>query len=873
MLKSHRNPFSLHEETLKEIEIKFALKKELAAGRNGELFDVFDDSLTEEEAVALKFLYAYMPLSDLANYEGALFLRHVRATLRIRQQTAWGMQIPDSVFLYFVLPYRVNNENIEDIREMLFEELYPRVKGLSMTEAVLETNHWCHEKANYAGNDMRTASPLTLIRTALGRCGEQSTLAVAALRSIGIPARQVYTPRWAHCDSNHAWVEAWTDGKWHFLGACEPEPVLDQGWFRKPARRAMLVHTRVPSRYAGEEKVTFSRSWLSELNLLDHYAPNRTIAVQVQDEEGKPVQAKVDFQLYNFAELSTIVTLDTNEQGEATIDLGMGDVWIHAYNPEGHGYAKLNAALEAQAVIPLSPGESASVLDFAMTPPAELPDFRDDISPELIEANQKRVQEGARIRSSYEATFLQEQQAAELASQLGLPASAVWEVLRKARGNSHEIARFLSERTPSHGMWPLKLLESLRDKDLTDTFIPVLDDHLLHALPLKEQFDEQAFTEYVMCPRLHFEMLEPYRSFFRSELPAERQAACRARPQQLAEWIDSWFEVVEEYNFYKGMATPRGSYLLKKGDTLSRDIMFAAIARSIGIAARLEPGDQRPQYWHGGAWIDAFFHGSSLAASSQAQPASGSTGSIQLRQAPDSDEQAKYYHNFTLARLIEGRYVTLSYAFGSTDMLEQPLEALVGQYRLTTGTRQSDGTALVRMHHFTVEAGQTAEIAVLFSKAEADIPVIASMPSGMILERFNGSAAQLEEAVKQGGAVLAWIEPDREPSKHLLRELRELSGELNKLPAPIYLLVGEEKRAEGIALPSLTELPVAACFCKDDGAYSQLDALTRVLPEDAAVDRSFPIVAVLDAAMDIRYISSGYKLGIGKEVLKTLKHI
>ena len=86
-----------------------------------------------------------------------------------------------------------------------------------MHDAVLETNHWCHEKATYTPSDSRTSSPLATIKTAYGRCGEESTLLVAALRAIGIPARQVYTPRWAHTDDNHAWVEAWVDGKWYFL--------------------------------------------------------------------------------------------------------------------------------------------------------------------------------------------------------------------------------------------------------------------------------------------------------------------------------------------------------------------------------------------------------------------------------------------------------------------------------------------------------------------------------------------------------------------------------------------------------------------------------------------------------------------------------
>jgi transglutaminase-like putative cysteine protease len=60
----------------------------------------------------------------------------------------------------------------------------------------------------------------------------------------GTAARQVYTPRWAHSDDNHAWVEVWIDGKWSYLGACEPDVDLNMGWFTEPSKRVMLVHTR-----------------------------------------------------------------------------------------------------------------------------------------------------------------------------------------------------------------------------------------------------------------------------------------------------------------------------------------------------------------------------------------------------------------------------------------------------------------------------------------------------------------------------------------------------------------------------------------------------------------------------------------------------
>ena len=175
----------------------------------------------------MKFLYSYMVLADRGGYTPEFYLENVRSSLRAREEMPWGKTVPEREFRHFVLPVRVNNENLDLSRPVFYEELKERVRGLSMEEAILEVNHWCHEKATYQPSDARTSSPLSTVSQAIGRCGEESTFAVAALRSVGIPARQVYTPRWAHTDDNHAWVEAWANGRWYFIGACEPEPILN----------------------------------------------------------------------------------------------------------------------------------------------------------------------------------------------------------------------------------------------------------------------------------------------------------------------------------------------------------------------------------------------------------------------------------------------------------------------------------------------------------------------------------------------------------------------------------------------------------------------------------------------------------------------
>ena len=99
----------------------------------------------------------------------------------------------------------------------------------------------------------------------------------------------MYTPRWAHTDDNHAWVEAWADGKWYFLGACEPEPVLNLAWFNAPASRAMLMHTRAFGDYRGPEEVMLRTNNFTEINLIDNYGSTGRIDFKVVDKQGKPV--------------------------------------------------------------------------------------------------------------------------------------------------------------------------------------------------------------------------------------------------------------------------------------------------------------------------------------------------------------------------------------------------------------------------------------------------------------------------------------------------------------------------------------------------------------------------------------------------------
>ena len=158
-----------------QVHADFEARKELAKNRSRQLFSVLD-TISQPEREAMEFLYAYMPYSDLADYDGEFFLRQTRTAFQARETFAWGKAVPEDIFRHFVLVYRVNNEDLDSARMVFFRELKDRVKDLSMAQAALEVNHWCHEHVAYRAADARTSAPLATMRTSLGRCGEEAPL-------------------------------------------------------------------------------------------------------------------------------------------------------------------------------------------------------------------------------------------------------------------------------------------------------------------------------------------------------------------------------------------------------------------------------------------------------------------------------------------------------------------------------------------------------------------------------------------------------------------------------------------------------------------------------------------------------------------------
>lgn len=812
---------------LERLKARFAVDKDSRRLTESDGF-VSDPYLTTEEFEALEFLYAYMPLADLTDYSTGYYLQNVRASFTARNEMGWN--VPEREFRHFVLPIRANNENLDTSRVVFYRELKPRIEGMSMQDAILEVNHWCHEKLTYKPSDARTLSPLSSVVSSLGRCGEESTFTVAALRAVGIPARQVYTPRWAHTDDNHAWVEAWADGKWYFLGACEPEPVLDLGWFNSPASRGLLMHTRVFGSYDGpEEKVMIGPNF-TEINLIDNYAKTARVDFTVVDENGSPVDsALVDFKIYNYAEFYPALSKYTDAKGRTFLTAGMGDMMAWASKNGRYGYSKVSFGKDTEVTITISDQHTFDPQSMMIVPPPETANIP-DVTPEQRAENDRRFAREDSIRKAYMATFVQPD------------GTEKGRLLALSAGNHRVIAKFLEDHPDERA---LALLKSLSNKDLIDVTREILDDS--YNAP-----------EAILCPRVENEFLSAYKSFFARSFGTGLQKEELLRPANLIKWVNDSITMLRDPKAWSIPMSPAGVYQARMADARSRNIFFVALARTLGLDARKDPVTGKIQYKDAGQWVDVDFEASSQVVAP--------TGTLVLNYEPTAILANPYYYShFTISKIENGRTRLLTFDEGQVDMgggvswanifkKGTPLD--VGDYVLVSGNRLSDGSVPVTMRQFSVREGETTTLDLRITIPEDRLSVIGSFDAETrYCMEPDAEPVSVLSTTGRGFYVIGFLTPRQEPSVHAINDLIAAKSGLEAWGRPILLLT----TAEGLG------------WLKEYSASLPSNIHLGIIPDGLDLKgRRMPYFLLADTFNRVFFTTEGYTIGLGDQLVTAI---
>ena len=844
------------------------------------------ENLTADEQEALKFLYAYMPLADVTDYPTSFFADNVRMSFKAREEMPWGKNVPELLFRHFVVPIRVNNEALDNARSVFYNELKDRIKGMSMTDAIIEVNHWCHEKVTYQPSDARTSAPLATLKTATGRCGEESTFAVAALRAVGIPARQVYTPRWAHTDDNHAWVEAWADGKWYFLGACEPEPVLNLGWFNAPASRAMLMHTRAFGDYNGPEEVMLRTSNFTEINLTSNYAPVASVDFYVKDSEGKPVEnARVEFKIYNYAEFFTAVTKYTDAKGHTSLSAGIGDLVVWASKDGKYAYQKVSFGKEKEATLTLpggalvggygipaiptqptgsvgAPAGSVGALETSappkctyldLVPPKEDPQLP-YVSDEMHKENQRRFALEDSIRKAYTATFPTMEEAKRI-SERGA------EYIFKSRGNKKTIVDFINRHSDNEDR-VMGILATLSDKDLRDITTEILEDSY------------NATTDQ-LSPRVEDELITiPFKQYFEKAFSKKTADAFRADPMKLVEWIKKNIRLNPDKKALRIAQTPVGVMKSKITDERSRDIFFVDVARSLGIEARKDAVTGKIQYKKNSEWQDVKFDNTADKTSTAA-----ALGTIKLTYEPTKLlDNPKYYSHFTISRIENGTAHLLNFEEGQADMgngttwsntFKKGYKLDAGTYMLTTGTRLASGSVLASNRLFEIVEGQTTTLPLEIRQNTNEVSVIGSFNSESLVTK-DGKEVSLLSQTGRGYYVVGILGVGQEPTNHALHDIEKMKEAFEAWGRPVVLLFESEADAAKFNHDEFPGLPSTVQFAldKDGSVRKQIAREMKLMNE-----KQMPMFIIADTFNRVVFVSQGYTIGLGEQMQGVFKKL
>lgn len=144
-----------------------------------------------------------------------------------------------------------------------------------------------------------------------------------------------------------------------------------------------------------------------------------------------------------------------------------------------------------------------------------------------------------------------------------------------------------------------KLLKIMSEKDQLDMKYEVMEEHFKESCPKEEWMDEEFYISYILNPRISNEVIRPWKKTIKDMFTEEDINCFKDNPLLILEEINSRFDRISDDELGRRYLSPYGSLKLGKISEISEKILFAAIARTVGIAARICENDMDAEYWDG----------------------------------------------------------------------------------------------------------------------------------------------------------------------------------------------------------------------------------------------------------------------------------
>ena len=553
------------------------------------------------------------------------------------------------------------------------------------------------------------------------------------------------------------------------------------------------------------------------------------------------------------------------------------------------GYAKISFGKDDALQLSLNRKEGeAYSLPMDLVPPVEGANIP-EVTPEQRAENDRRMAQEDSIRNAYVATMMTEKQAKEWIDKLygntlqSEKKEKLVNFLVASRGNHQTLKDFLSpiRKEKDAVSWEeiraIWILESLSAKDLRDVTLDVLNDHLLTNISDWEKIETDLFKRmYLNPPRIANEMLTPYKKVLREAIEKTVYQSVpdsmKRDPKVLIEWCRKEIKINNELNSQQIPISPMGVWKARVADEKSRDIFFVAAYRSMG--------------WASAAWIDEVTGKVQILNEEfakedvnfdTAEAAQSRKGVLQATYTPiRSVEDPKYYSHFTLSKFKNGTFQLLNYDEGETDMgdgttwrnlLKYGRELDEGYYMMVTGTRLASGAVLSNSTFFTIEPGKTTTVDLVMRESKDQVQVIGNFNSEATYRPVDSTEQRsILQTCGRGYFVVAVLGVGQEPTNHALRDIAALGNDFEQWGRKMVFLFPSEEQYKKFNADEFKGLPSTITYGIDVD-----DSIRKEIVQAMNLNNSIlPVFIIADTFNRVVFVSQGYTIGLGEQLMKVV---
>lgn len=750
--------------------------------RTGKNREEVEKLLNEAEEKGYKewtdFLLSSMPDVDLVNLRSDDIISYFDALHKNLERVPWRNKIDDFLLFYYILPHRVSQEPLENFASIYADTLYSLVKNTKdMGEAALRINEWVYTKMKYEPTSRWDQNALTTIRRGIGRCEEMAILCIKALRTVCIPARDVYTPWWPFTNSNHAWVEVWIDGKWHALGGGELTD-LDGAWFATPSKRAAIIKGVVYGEMGTtKEHIYKKEKGFTIINATPNYTDVTDLFVKVKKDEEPIESTSVSICVYNYSSLPPVGLKKTNKDGFVKFIVGKTDLFVFASEDSLIGYKIWKPSSKESDTIELNISKKGF-------PDTSFWLYTRRIEKEKKKSSYKPNRDSLKLLQQHhfcKITIVD----SSIASVLNGRDKKLIKTFYNAKGEAKPLLAFYKGLPDTLKGIFIDYFDALPTKDIVSIDTTGLTEELLSVKKSKELTNkgipDSLIKNYLISDRILFEHLGQWRKGVQPKFMPLKKGTVDATVNTIFLWVKNNIDRVKKRGYFGPQQNPEDVYRTKRGTDAERYIFISGILRSIGIPARVKWSYNAIEYWTQ-EWKEKSYN-------EKKEKTKKVWLSLKFEQdGKDITDKERYYYDYSITRFKE-----------YPKRLDPPVDTTNGKVVITlddepayciTGWRNGYGDTYVRLKK-VLPSADTEDVII-----KTGIPEEVK-PGDLIVRKYKGFDVKAlginGKELRKGDVLIIVFDTESEASRSTLKNAKEA---INGFKGKIYLFASTKKRAE-----------------------------------------------------------------------------